>query len=52
MNPMDADRTHWEKTSWELHKNATGYLEKNPGSNIPQNNSCMVTNLPSLKLSK
>ena len=28
MHHMDADKTHWEKARWELHENATSYVEQ------------------------
>ena len=49
---MDPGQAYWEKAWRHLSKNATSYIEKNPGSNIPQKISCMVTYLPSLKPSK
>ena len=41
-----------EKATWELHKNATSYIEQILEATSPQNNSFMITYLPSLKLSK
>ena len=52
MHHMDADKVYREKARWELHKNITSYtkqiLEATPHT---QNNSCIATYLPSLKLS-
>ena len=28
MHKVDADKTHREKSRWELHKNATSYIEQ------------------------
>ena len=28
MHLVDANKTHWEKTRWELHKNTTSYFEQ------------------------
>ena len=46
---MDADEAYREKAWRQLRKNATSYIEKNSGSNIPQNDSCTATYLSSLK---
>ena len=41
-----------KKAWWQFHKDATSYMKKNPGSNIPKNSSCTVTYHPSQKQSK
>ena len=48
----DQWRMHGEKSRWKRYKNATFCFEKNPGCNIPQNNSCTATYLLSHKQSK
>ena len=49
---MDANKTQREIARWKQYKNATSYLERNPGSNTLRINSCSVTYLPSQKLSE
>ena len=48
----DTEKTHWEKTRQELHKNCYGHIEKILKATPRRNNSCTSSYLPSLKPSK
>ena len=52
MHHMDANKMRTEKARWEVHNNATNYIEQILVTTPPWNNSYMDTNLPSLKPSK
>ena len=49
---IDVNETHRIKAKCELHKNAACCFEQIPGSNTPQNSSCMAICLPSHKPTK
>ena len=50
MHLIDAKKTHREKATWKLHKNATSCYEQSlEASPPPQDNSGEATNLPAQK---